>query len=291
MAELVSVLTPSLNQARWLEDNLRSVALQTYPHIEHIVMDGGSTDGSVGILERSRAPIRWRSEPDSGQSHALNKALANSRGEIIGWLNSDDAYFRRDAVKLAVETFRRHPQAAVVYGHAALVNADGLILHMIWVPRFDARVLRTHNFIVQPAAFIRRSAIGANLADHAFDYAMDRELWLRLAADEQFVRVDHVLAVDRHHSQRKSLVRHDLAQIDAARLVAMYGVPRGPMTRLRLKALKVAFRLAGLSVVKESCAEPAWDWRLDSLARLSARQAFVIRAAMPEGEDICSKNA
>src|SRR5712671_7361166 len=90
---LVSVLTPSFNQAGWLADNLRSVAAQTYPSVEHVVMDGGSSDSSIELLERhERAGLTWRSERDRGQSHALNKAFALSSGEIIGWLNSDDAY-------------------------------------------------------------------------------------------------------------------------------------------------------------------------------------------------------
>src|SRR5437868_3953200 len=95
---LVSVLTPSFNQRPWLKDNLESVSSQSYPNIEHIVMDGASTDGSVEILRNSLHNVRWLSEPDRGQSHALNKAFAESRGEIVGWLNSDDAYFSCDAV-------------------------------------------------------------------------------------------------------------------------------------------------------------------------------------------------
>ena len=90
---LVSILTPSFNQAAWLGDNLRSVACQTYPDIEHVVMDGGSTDGSVDILRAAGDSIVWRSEPDRGQSDAINKAFSLSHGEIIGWINSDDAYF------------------------------------------------------------------------------------------------------------------------------------------------------------------------------------------------------
>src|SRR5713226_6394238 len=115
-SKLVSILTPSFNQARWLADNLRSVTNQTYPHIEHIIMDGGSTDSSVEILKKAGPNVRWRSEPDRGQSHALNKAFAESRGEVIGWLNSDDAYFTPTAVAEAVQVFERCPDVNVVYG-------------------------------------------------------------------------------------------------------------------------------------------------------------------------------
>jgi glycosyltransferase involved in cell wall biosynthesis len=282
-APLVSVLTPSFNQSRWLEENLRSVANQTYPHIEHIVMDGASTDGSVDILERAGRTVRWTSESDNGQSHALNKAFADSRGEIIGWLNSDDAYFRRDTVELVVRAFEEHPEAAIVYGHAALVNADGLLLHMVWVPRFSARLLRTHNFIIQPAAFIRRSAIASQFLDEAFQSAMDRELWLRLAPVQRFVRLGHVLATDRHHRDRKSVARKDLGRIDTARIVQAYPVPEGWSTQLRLKALKFAFRLAGVSLAGEAFRSLACEARPGGRTLLYIRQLFVVRALMPDG--------
>lgn len=281
---LVSILTPSFNQGRWLGDNLRSVAVQTYPRVEHILMDGGSTDASVEILEKAGDSVRWRSEPDRGQSHALNKALAESRGEIIGWLNSDDAYFARDAVEQAVRVFVERPDVDVVYGHAALVNANGLILHMIWVPPFSYRLLRLHNFIIQPAAFIRRSVLGATIADEAFDYAMDRELWLRLGATHAFARVNGVLAIDRHHDGRKVACRPDLEKIDRQRLVATYGVPDGPAWRGARKAFKIAFRLAGsrLTAVARR-GSFAFDGRVDSGWNLGRRQVAALRRSMPGG--------
>src|SRR5258707_986120 len=99
---LVSVVTPSFNQGRWLIENLRSVAVQSYPLIEHVVMDGGSTDGSLAVLADASPSVVWESGPDNGQSDAINKAFRRSSGEIIGWLNSDDAYFSSDVVDKAV---------------------------------------------------------------------------------------------------------------------------------------------------------------------------------------------
>jgi glycosyltransferase involved in cell wall biosynthesis len=125
---LVSVLTPSFNQAAWIGDNLASVACQTYPHIEHIVMDGGSTDGTAELLAAAGPAVHWRSEPDSGQAHAINKAFSESRGEIIGWINSDDAYVDCRVIEDVVSYFERHPRVDVVYGHAAQVAADGAII-------------------------------------------------------------------------------------------------------------------------------------------------------------------
>ncbi|MFN8556283.1 MAG: glycosyltransferase family 2 protein [Dehalococcoidia bacterium] len=283
---MVSVLTPSFNQAAWLGDNLRSVATQTYPRIEHVVMDGGSTDGSVELLRaaagRDGSPVHFRSEPDRGQSHALNKAFAESRGEIIGWLNSDDAYFDRGAVGAVVKFFLRHPEVDVVYGHSALVNASGLILQMNWAPPYSRRLFRLHNFIIQPAAFIRRRALGDFVADEAYDYAMDRELWLRLAQHGTLARIDRVLAIDRHHLQRKSLSRPDLARVDYEMLRDAYGVRSGTRrARIQLKPVKVAFRLLGLTLVPAATRPLAFTGGVDSPGRLAWRQMAVKRAAMP----------
>jgi len=282
---LVSVLTPSFNQGRWLADNLRSVACQSYPRIEQIVMDGGSTDETLDLLRDTPDSVRWRSEADRGQSHALNKAFAESGGEIIGWLNSDDAYFSVDAVSSVVEYFDRHPEVDVVYGHAALVNAHGLILQMVWVPSFSYPVLLLHNYIMQPTAFIRRSALGATIADETYDSFMDRELWLRLGLTHRFARLDQVLAVDRHYPTRKSIARPDLVQAEGARLAAAYGEPQGRWAGPRLAALKIAFRLAGVSLLPQAFGPLAFHGVRDSYWRLALRQTTTRRAMMPGVRD------
>lgn len=221
---LVSVLTPSFNQSKWLGDNLRSVACQTYPAIEHIIMDGGSTDESVDILRAAGDSVTWRSEPDRGQSHAINKAFSLSRGEIIGWINSDDAYFDCRVVEDVVSVFEAHPETDVVYGHCAQVAEDGTIIWMIWVPRFSRRILHICNFIGQPVAFIRRSALREPFLDESFDFCMDYKLWLDLsAADSMFRRIDRVTAVDRHHADRKGVAMVDVLHADLARLEKSHG--------------------------------------------------------------------
>ena len=137
MPPLVSILTPSFNQGRWLGDNLASVAAQSYGSIEHVVMDGGSRDETLDLLEATDGRVKWRSEPDRGQSHALNKALGASEGEYIGWLNSDDAYFSRDAVSDVVSVFDADPSVNVVYGPgnwpatSAASNGTRLIWHRL----------------------------------------------------------------------------------------------------------------------------------------------------------------
>jgi glycosyltransferase involved in cell wall biosynthesis len=282
---LVSVLTPSFNQSVWLRDNLLSVSRQSYPAIEHVVMDGGSTDGSVELLKRhERADLISRSESDRGQSHALNKAFAASSGEIIGWLNSDDAFFGPDVVKEAVALFEAHPGVGVVYGHAVLVNADGLVLQILWAPPFSRTLLRLHDFIVQPAAFVRRDIVGGSLVDESFDYTMDYELWLRLARRHQFKRLDRIIAIDRHHGARKSYSMLHVGEAEHARLERRFGVVGGPIGTVGRKTLKIASRLIGTRLIPAAVTEPvAFDAVFDGTAALVVRQLAMPRAAMAMG--------
>jgi glycosyltransferase involved in cell wall biosynthesis len=246
------------------------------------VVDGASTDGSVEILEASERPgLIWRSEPDVGQSSAINKSFAESSGDIVGWLNSDDAYFRSDAVEQAVALFEHRPEVAVVYGHAVLSDAAGAILHTMWVPPHDYRLLRLHDYIVQPAAFIRRTALGDRMVDETFEYMMDYELWLRLGVTHPFARLRTIVAIDRHHADRKSFTMRDLASSDERRLADMYGIERRPAWQPVRKALKIAIRLAGTTLIPEALQHPkAYDAPIDRAGRLIVRQLIVPRSRM-----------
>jgi glycosyltransferase involved in cell wall biosynthesis len=222
---LVSIITPSFNQARYVGDTLRSVACQTYPRIEHIVMDGASTDGTVEILKAAGDTITWRSEPDRGQCEALNKAFTLAKGDIIGWLNSDDAYFDCEVVQRVVDCFRKNSGVDAVYGHAVRVAEDGRVVWVLWTPKFKYRRMQMMNFLVQPTVFIRRSALGDFIADEAFDFTMDWELWLRLGKDHHFKRLNSVLAADRHQPGRKNKTAIDVFRENEHRMRAAYGIP------------------------------------------------------------------
>jgi glycosyltransferase involved in cell wall biosynthesis len=281
---LVSVLTPSYNQERWIGENLASVAEQTHGAIEHIVMDGGSTDGTVDLLrDRAGQHVRWLSEPDRGQSHALNKAYAASRGEFIGWLNSDDVYFDRDVVRDVVAYFERHPDADVVYGHAVLINDEGLILQVLWSPKFNPRLFRWHNFVSQPAAFIRRTALGDTFVDEQYDYTMDRELWLRLARSSSFRRMNRVVACDRHHLGRKSLARSDLRHGDMLRMKSIYKISVGRKQVVVEKVLKIVRRIIGVRLALGCSPTRGAHAQVDSRRRLLFRQVAMLRRLMPSG--------
>jgi glycosyltransferase involved in cell wall biosynthesis len=263
---LVSILTPSFNQGRWLGDNLRSVDSQTYSNLEHIVMDGGSTDDSVTLLGRESGPrVIWISEPDRGQSHAINKAFARSAGQIIGWINSDDAYADTRAVERAVELFDRFPSVDVVYGDVLEVTSSNVVIGVAEaLPPWTLIRLLGVNPVRQPGAFIRRRAIEERFLDPTLHYVMDHELFLRLlTAGHAFVHLHEIVAVNRRTPGRKTM-SSDLAA--EAERTAFHGERHG-VCGLVIAGLRYA-----LSVVNRMVALPSFlrlDRRLSPALPLS----------------------
>ncbi len=193
MTPLVSIVTASLNAVEHLERAIASVAAQSYPRIEHIVVDGGSSDGTVELLRRYDGRIEWISEPDRGQSDAINKGFSRARGEIVGWLDADNVY-EPGAVAEAVELLERRPDAGVVYGGVRDVDVSGRIVRDYMPPDFTLeRFLLYHEFNFMPpsSTFIRREALErAGLLDVDLHYTMDFDLWLRLGLATNFARCE-----------------------------------------------------------------------------------------------------
>src|SRR5512140_333329 len=155
---LVSIITPSYNQAAYLEQAICSVLDQDYAHIEYLVVDGGSTDGSVEIIQRYVSRLAWWcSEKDSGQAEAINKGMQRAHGEIVAWLNSDDLYLP-GAVAAAVRTFAEHPQAALVYGDMRSVDGENRTINLQRYRQLSLADLLCFEIIGQPAVFMRREA-------------------------------------------------------------------------------------------------------------------------------------
>jgi len=280
---LVSILTPSFNQATWLGDNLRSVACQTYPHIEHIVMDGGSTDGSVELLRAAGTSVIWESEPDRGQSHAINKAFAASGGDIIGWINSDDAYFDCATVADVVAYFEGHPEVDVVYGHALKTTDDGRAIQVLWAPRYDRELLGAVDFITQPAAFIRRRALSEPMLNEEYHFGMDYELWLRLAHQgRRFARIDRVVAIDRHQPERKSSTIKDVYRENLRMLAERYDTRLGPEFERQRTAFYIRQRLAGALVALRMPRDVAFGVPEHPRRGLYRRQLFTRKSRWPE---------
>lgn len=181
---LVSIVTPSYNQARYLEATIRSVLDQDYPRIEYIVVDGGSTDGSVEVLEKYAPRLAWWvSEKDGGQTDAVNKGFARARGEILAWINSDDTY-EPGAVAAAVSFLRDRSEVGLVYGDANYIDEAGRVIGRFPAAQTDYRRLRRgYVHVPQQAAFFRADLwrqVGP--LDPSFYFAMDYDLWVRIAA-------------------------------------------------------------------------------------------------------------
>lgn len=176
---LVSVVTPSYNTAQYIESTLHSVAIQDYPNIEHIIYDGGSKDGTIEILERF-PKVDWVSEPDNGQSDALNKGFKKAKGKYIGWLNSDDLY-TEGAVKKAVEYLESHPEVAMIYTDLNIIDEKDDIYGFTKGMEFSLESLLENNPVKQPTLFMRREVIDIlKGVDVNLHFVMDRELWLRM---------------------------------------------------------------------------------------------------------------
>lgn len=201
---LVSIVTPSLNQGRYLREAIESVRTQTHSPVEHIVVDGGSSDETRDILAQYD-DLQWVSEQDRGQSHALNKGFAMAGGEVFGWLNADDAY-EPDAVAEAVAALGEG-EAGLVYADVTRVNDDHVNPRRIRSrPRFDLWTeLNLGCGIYSPSVFFTREAYQAvGGVDESLQMTMDYDLWLRIGKRFPVVYVDAVWGVQRAHEQSKT---------------------------------------------------------------------------------------
>ncbi len=208
---LVSIVTPSRNQGRFLEATIQSVLSQDYPRIEYIIVDGGSTDGSVDVI-RNHAPQLswWISEPDGGQTDAINKGFSHANGEILAWLNSDDTY-EPGAVAAAVQALQACPACGMIYGGAHYIDERGRIVGTFPAAQTDyVRLRQGYVHIPQQAAFFRADlwkTLGP--LDTSFYFAMDYDLWLRVAGRTQVKYLPQIWANFRLHTAAKTIAADD----------------------------------------------------------------------------------
>ena len=204
--KLVSIITPSFNQARYLEATIQSVLFaQEYPRIEYIIVDGASTDGSVDIIKKYKKYLAyWVSEKDSGQAEAINKGLARTTGEIVAWLNSDD-YYGPGAVSSIVKVFEEHPDVLMVYGDMLAVDDQGQAINVFKYKQLSLEDLLCFQIIGQPAVFFRRSALEkTGLLDTNFHFLLDHHLWIRMARQGKILHVPEIWAAARYHAEAKN---------------------------------------------------------------------------------------
>ena len=224
----ITIVTPSYNQGQFLERTIVSVLDQHYPNLEYIVMDGGSTDNSIEIIKRySKYLAHWVSERDGGQPEAINRGFKLSSGEILGWLNSDDRLEPR-ALEIVAKHARRFPQAGAFVGHGRLVDTAG---------RQTGRTRRSENLsferfcnwlsggdFMQPSCFFRRRAWElAGPLDESLYFAIDLDLWLRMARQVPFQPIDALLSTSLAHPAAKTVASRHLMTVEAALVVIKAG--------------------------------------------------------------------
>jgi len=216
----ISIITPSYNQAAYLEMTLRSVLEQGYPNLEYFVVDGASTDGSVDIIRAYADRLTgWVSEKDSGQAEAINKGLARATGEIVAWLNSDDLYLP-GALRAAADAFARWPDAALVFSDVLSIDGDGRVINVMRYGDWGLDELMSFNIIGQPGVFMRRDALmRAGLLDPQYHFLLDHHLWLRVAQQGAMRHEPGPWAAARFHAEAKNVAAAAQFGRDAYRIV------------------------------------------------------------------------
>lgn len=260
---LVSIVTPSYNQGKFIEETILSVKNQDYGKIEHLIIDGGSSDETLEILKSydDVYNMDWISEEDNGQSHAIQKGLDRAKGSILTWLNSDDTYFYKNAVMKVVEWFRKFAEPDLVYGHAAKINEDNVLMRVELSPKFNNERLKIHNFITQPTCFWKSSVYEKYKINLNFDYSMDYEYWLRLATKNySWHRIDKIIATDRNHLDRKIISNSEEASKETRALRNDYSIQQSTLKELSRKISSGKERIQGIGYLVDVLKKPESDF-------------------------------
>ncbi len=277
----VSIVTPSYNQSGFLEQTIRSVLDQDYLNIEYIVMDGGSTDNSLEILRRYADHLEyWESIADRGQAHAINKGLLRAKGEILGWLNSDDVLLPGTVNRIAI-AFEKHPEVEVIYGRIERINERGELIPTPLLPKdkvvFNKQLIVGECVVNQPGSFWRRRIMGkVGLLDESLVYALDYEYWIRLAlSGAEFFRLPDVVAQFRLSSSSKTvgntaMMAHEQLQVLNSVLARPnisdeLGLSERQVQGLASKARGLIGLHAFYGYIKLKQWDKAWHWIVFSL--------------------------
>jgi len=240
----ISIITPSYNQAQFIEETIRSVLLQNYTSLEYIVVDGGSNDGTVEILRRYETWLSWISEPDRGQTDAINKGLRMTTGDVLAYLNSDDIFIP-NGVRIIADYMRRRPEIGLVYGDCRVLDEAGKVIGNLPRHPFDLeRTIERGEFLPQQATFWRREAmVKVGIFDDTLRYAMDYEYFIRIAKAFPVGYVSETVAAFRMQATSKTVSQSERHWREALAVSERYGLrPWRPwywIRRLRHWGLRV----------------------------------------------------
>lgn len=247
---LVTIVTPSFNQARYLPATIESVLAQDYPNLEYIIVDGGSTDDSAAIIARYADRLAWWvSEKDDGQTSAINRGFAHANGEILAWLNSDDTY-EPGAIREAVEFLMANPAVGLVYGDCNFIDENGRKFGVFSAAQTDAKKLRQGYVHIPQQASFWRSELWKQIAplDESFFFAMDYDLWVRLAKlSELRYLPGRNWANFRLHTDAKSIAADDRCWPE--------------MMRVHYRDGGSFFSLMNIKYISRKMIAPWWNWR------------------------------
>lgn len=221
---LVSIVVPSYNQGRYIDDTIRSILKQDYPNVEVLVMDGGSVDGTLEKLRRFGERIIVFSEPDRGQTDAISKGFNRARGSIVAWLNSDDVYLYTHTISHIVELFRRNESTDVFYGDYIRIDEDNTFLkaYHAW-KSYDFDRLTRICYISQPTVFFRKETVEKCPLDDSLHYVMDLDLWLKFGRAGYSIRHSGCfVAAERIHGNAKTVANPKKSLEEGSAIVHKY---------------------------------------------------------------------
>lgn len=258
----ITLITPSYNQGAFIEETIQSVLSQDYPDLEYLVIDGGSTDQTLGILQKYDRHLDWVSESDRGQSHAINKGMQRASGDILAYLNSDDL-FTPGALLEVGRFFRDHPQSYWLTGKCRTIDSSGDEIRRattqyknLWLHTHSYTVLSVLNYISQPATFWRKEVVASlGYFDERWYYAMDYDYWLRLGKHYRLWFLNEYLACFRVHASSKGRSSTQAQFADEVQVARRHVSSRGILALHELhSALSVAIyhNLFGTRVAGES---------------------------------------
>ena len=227
MLPKISIITVSYNQVEFIEENILSVINQNYPNIEHIIIDAGSTDGTLEILKKYDTYLNWISEPDNGQSDGLNKGFKKATGEIIGWINSDDN-LSKNSLNIVGEFFKNNPEEIALVGNQAIIDEKSNLLRVTKSQAYSFDYLLNHaTGITQNSTFFKKEVFGTiGYLNENLHYAMDTDLFIRIASIKNMYYIDETLAEFRIQPNAKTAEGSHKFAMELLKIRKKYGAKR-----------------------------------------------------------------